>query len=471
MSKKKLFLMPVLLLLVISLALMGCAKGPTEQTTEEEGATTPAEEAPESIKIAAVRSLSGPLKVFEDTAMGPIYKLWQHQVNDVDGGIYVEKYDKKLPVSIDVRDDASEMDTMVTLLTQMLESGEYPFVIGPCCTPFLQAAGPIVSEHKSILVGAEGGATTVAESIDQYPYMFSNLNFSNWNQQHELAKLLDDWQAYHEPDPINVYVTYIDDLFGYEYSDSFRKEAGKYDSINILKEVAVPPYTTEVGAQVEEAANLGADVFCIFAYPPTPQAVVGYASSVGINFNAVVTGPAACYEGFYDPALDGFGKAAIGVAGFGAWNEYSSPGLAEFTEAFIDYHGRGLMDWWGGAYYYAGLDMLKQAIEKAGTLDPTDVRDVMASEKLQTILGETWYTDYEGNFPIGDSGGLLAIGSHPGEVGQWQKVEAPNWGGTEANPRAKPYGVSGDEWAAFEVIDVNDNQTAEAIYPKKDWSE
>ena len=229
------------------------------------------------------------------------------------------------------------------------------------------------------------------------------------------------------------------------------------------------PFTTEVEAQVQEASKLGADVLCLFAYPPTPQAAVGYASSVGINFNAVVTGPAACYEGFYDPALNGFGEAAIGVSGFGAWNEYSSPALRDFAKAFIDFHGRGLMDWWGGAYYYAGLDMLAQAIKKAGSLDPTEVRKVMASEKLQTILGETWYTDYKGNWPIGSSGGLLAIGCHPGEFGQWQKVEAPYWGGTKAKPRAKPYGISGKEWAIFEVLDLNEHQTAKAVYPKPNW--
>ena len=466
--KKNTFLIGVVVfVLVIGLALIGRTAPPTGSITVAKA--PPQGEIPKSIKIAAVRSLSGPLKVFEDTAMGPIYKLWRHQVNEVDGGIYVEKYGKKLPVDIDVRDDASEMNTMVTLLTQMVESGDYPFVIGPDCTPFLQAAGPICSQHKSILVGAEGGATTVAKSIHQYPYMFSNLNFSNWNQVAELSKLLDSWQAYHKPDKIKVYILHIDDLFGYEYTDSFLNAVDKYDSIKVLKKVAVPPFTTEVGAQVQEASKLGADVLCLFAYPPTPQAAVGYASSVGINFNAVVTGPAACYEGFYDPALNGFGEAAIGVSGFGAWNEYSSPALRDFAKAFIDFHGRGLMDWWGGAYYYAGLDMLAQAIKKAGSLDPTEVREVMASEKLQTILGETWYTDYEGNWPIGNSGGLLAIGCHPGEFGQWQKVEAPYWGGTKAKPRAKPYGISGKEWAVFEVLDLNDHQTAKAVYPKPNW--
>jgi len=459
--RRKLLMVMVSFSLVLALAAMpfmaACAPEevtPTPPPEEEEEGPPPEEEVPENIKIAAVRSVSGPLSVFEQTAMGPIYKFWEHQVNDVRGGIYVAKYDKKLPVSIDVRDDESDMATMTTLLSQMLATGDYPFVIGPCCTPFLQAAGPICSEYGSILVGAEGGATTLAESLDQYPYMFANLGFSNWNQVYELCKLMDAWQQeYHDPAPITVYVMYLDDLFGWEYSEEFRKEADKYENIDIVKEVAVPPYTEEVTAQVEDASALGADVLCVFAYPPTPAAVVGTAIERNINFNAIVTGPWACYQMAYDPATGGFGEAINGVSGFGAWNEYSSPELAEFAKGMTDFSGTRLgMDWWGGAYYYVGLDCLEKAIVEAGTLDPASVREVLATKKLQTILGETWYTDYGGNWPIGDSsGGLLAIGCHPGEVGQWQ------------------YNVHGDGQWIFETIDIGPNNTAPALYPKPAW--
>jgi hypothetical protein len=156
----------------------------------------------------------------------------------------------------------------------------------------------------------------------------------------------------------------------------------------------------------------------------------------------------------YDPSTGGLGEAMNGVCGFGAWNEYSSDALADFAAEMIEFFGvRVAMDWWGGAYYYVGLDCLEQAIVEAGTLDPDDVREVLTSKKLQTVLGETWYTDYEGNWPIEEGGGLLAIGCHPGEVGQWQ------------------YDVHGDGLWIFEVIDLGENNTAPAIYPKPDWPE
>jgi hypothetical protein len=313
--------------------------------------------------------------------------------------------------------------------------------------------------------------------MNKYPYMFSNLSFSNWNQVYELCRLMDAWAAKETDGKVDVYIMYLNDQHGYEYRDQFVLEAASYnDTIDIIKQVGLEPFTTEVAAQVNDATSLGADVLCIFAYPPTPMAVVGYAWATGQNFKGVVTGPAACYEGFYDVNATpnpGFGDVAIGVCGFGAWNEYSSAALGEFAAGMIGYGSRVTMDWWGGAYYYVGLDMLEKAIAAADEYSAVAVRDVMASQKLTTILGTTYYTTYDGTWPIGSSGGLLAIAAHPGEVGQWQHVTAANgWlpDGVTGTARAKPVGIAADatEWAIFEVISL-DHPTATWLYPKPDW--
>lgn len=461
---KRILSVSLALVFVIGLGLVSCTNvGPIKP------------EAPATIKIFASRSLSGPLKVFEDTAMGPIYKYWRHVVNDVEGGITVPYWDKKIPVEIVVQDDGSDMATMTTKLETALATGDYNFVIGPCCTPFLEASGPICSLYGAVLVGAEGGTTALAGEMNKYPYMFANLSFSNWNQVHELCRLMNAWAAKETDGKVDVYIMYLNDQHGYEYRDQFVLEAAGYTTtINIIKQVGMEPYTTEVTAQVDEATSLKADVLCIFAYPPTPMTVVGYAAATGQNFKGIVTGPAACYEGFYSPTASGFGAVAIGVCGFGAWNEYSSAALGEFAAGIIAYSGRDTMDWWGGAYYYVGLDILQAAISTATNYTAKAVRDVMASQKLTTILGQTYYTKFDGTFPIGSSGGLLAIAAHPGEVGQWQHVTAANsWrpdGVTTGSARTKPAGIAGNatDWAIFEVISL-DHATAPWVYPKPNW--
>jgi branched-chain amino acid transport system substrate-binding protein len=90
-------------------------------------------------------------------------------------------------------------------------------------------------------------------------------------------------------------------------------------------------------------------------------------------------------------------------------------------------------DWWGHPLYWAALDILKAAIEKAGTLDQDKIRDVLATEKFDTVLGTTWFEN-----------GLLAKECHPGEIGQW---------------------ING----VYEVIGPKDKATAEMVYPKPSW--
>jgi ABC-type branched-subunit amino acid transport system substrate-binding protein len=455
--KNKILFISLALVLAASLAIgaIGC---------EGEG------EVPEEITILAVRSLSGPLKVFQDTAMGPIYKYWWHVVNNVTGGIHVPEFDTTLPIYIDEKDDTSDMDTMVTLLNTNLATGDYNFGIGPCCTPFLQAAGPIYSLYGKVLVGAEGGCTTVAEEMDKYPYMFSNLGFSNWNQVPTLCEIMDDWSASEIDGTVDVYIMSIDDLFGYEYSGQFETYAANYTTINIIDRVEHPMFATDVGALVELAHNASADVLLLNSYPPTPHAAVGYAIEHNLDFKAIVTGPAACYENWYDFY---FGPCAEGICGYGAWNEYSSEALGDFAAGIIAYNGRSLMDWWGGHYYYAGLQMLEEAIAEADEYTALAVRDVLASEKLDTIMGETWYTTYDGTWPLGSSGGLMAIACHCGEVGQWQHVtEANGWqpDGVTGPAREQPAGINATEWMIFEVIDPDADQTAPSIYPKATWA-
>jgi branched-chain amino acid transport system substrate-binding protein len=92
-----------------------------------------------------------------------------------------------------------------------------------------------------------------------------------------------------------------------------------------------------------------------------------------------------------------------------------------------------IQDGWGHPFYWAALEFWKQAIEKAGTLNQDKIRDILAKEKFDTVMGPTWFEN-----------GLLAKEAHLAEIGQWQNGE-------------------------YEVIGPKDKATAEMIYPKPEW--
>jgi branched-chain amino acid transport system substrate-binding protein len=128
---------------------------------------------------------------------------------------------------------------------------------------------------------------------------------------------------------------------------------------------------------------------------------------------------------------DAFGPAAEGVVGTGAWNpNVGTPDAQGFFERHVALHGAE-PDRWASAACYATGQVLEQAIEAAGSLDPKAVKEAMDTTEFTTILG-TFKFDSQLN-PV-----------YPGQIGQWQNGE-------------------------FEVVSPTEDRTAEPIYPKAAW--
>jgi len=382
----------------------------------------------DKIVIGAARPISGPLNQIGDYAFGPIMTMWAEEVN-ARGGIDVAG--KKLPVELKVYDDTSDLGTSARLVERLILEDRVDFLFPNCSTAFLYASAPLANKYKYVYLGAEGGCTTLTAMLPELPYVFGVLNYSDYYQIPVLADIFVDKGIK------NVAIIYINDLHGVEYYHTSLSEFLK-KGINIVMAEAVPPFTDDVELVLKAARDSGADALCAYVYPPTTMAVVGQSMAIGYSPKAMVLGPGVNFQFF----VDIFGPQILeGLIGFGAYNGESSPEIGEFVDRFIDRWGLGKMDWWGAAFYYAALQCFEQAITKAGSLDNTKIRDVMAKNHFETILGDTWFDMTAG----GEGGGLLAKECHPGEVGQWQN-------GT--------YEVIGPE---------NKMTTTKIIYPKPAW--
>ncbi len=396
-----------------------CGPAPTSTAAPALASTS---QAKDKIVIGAARPLSGPLAFFEENAFGPVYKMWVDEVN-ARGGIYVEEYGQSLPVEMLVYDDKSDMGTMTRLLEKLILEDKVDFVFPPASTAFLFAAGAVANRYGYILIGAEGGATTIRDMLPGMPYFFGVLNFSDHNQIPVLADIFE------EAGVKTAAIMFIEDLHGIEYSGVATREFGK-KGIDIVLIKSTPPDIKDVSPILKEAKALDVDVFCSFTYPDAGFLVTGQAMELGFNPKAFLLGPGGNFEVYKGI----FGAEAVeGVMGEGAWNMKSSPAAQEFYDKFIALYDPGILDWWGHLFYWAGLQFFEQAIEKAGTLDQAVIRDIMATEKFETVLGPTWFDNQ-----------LLAVECHPGEIGQWQN-------------------------GIFEVIGPKDKATAEPIYPKPPW--
>jgi branched-chain amino acid transport system substrate-binding protein len=379
--------------------------------------------AKDKIVIGAARPLSGPLAFFEGNAFGPIYKMWVDEVNAM-GGIYVKEHGKRLPVEMLVYDDKSDMGTMTRLLDKLILQDKVDFVFPPASTAFLFAAGAVANRHGYILMGAEGGATTIRDMLPGMPYFFGVLNFSDHYQMPVLADL------FKEMGVKTAGIMFIEDLHGIEYSGVATREFGK-KGIDVKMVKSVPHDIKDVSHILKAAKKLNVDAICAFTYPPTCFLTTGTAQAIGYNPKAFLLGPGGNFEVY--KKIFGGANVIEGVMGEGAWNCKSSPAAKEFCDKYTARYPVETLDWWGHLFYWAGLQFFEKAIEKAGTLNQKKIRDIMATEKFDTVLGPTWFENQ-----------LLAVECHPGQIGQWQK-------------------------GVFEVIGPKDKATAAPIYPKPKW--
>jgi branched-chain amino acid transport system substrate-binding protein len=375
----------------------------------------------DKIVVGMARPLSGPLAIIGDSAFKPIYETWVPRVNE-DGGVYVEEYGKKLPIELIVYDDTSDVGTMTRLTEKLILEDKVDFLWPACGTSFVFAQAPIANKYDYVLVTAEGGATQIKEMLPSLPYVFVTLSFSDWYQLPVFADIMSAAGA------TTAYVAYIADLHGIEYSGVAGIEFPK-KGIEVVGLKSLPPDIKDLSPVIKDAAASGADIFCCFAYPDQVMPATGTSIELGYNPKAWIGGPGVNF-GFYHTA---FGPMVEGVCGFTCFARGISPELDELADVLYEGKPEETHDWWGHPFYWAGLDMWKAAIEKAGTLDQKAVRDVLATEKLDTVLGPTWFEN-----------GLLAKDAHVGEIGQW---------------------ING----VFEVVGPTDKATAELVYPKPAW--
>jgi branched-chain amino acid transport system substrate-binding protein len=384
------------------------------------GACAPRAAARDSIVVGMSRPLTGPLAVIGDSAFKPIYETWVPEVNAA-GGISVGEFGQ-LPIETIIYDDTSDVGTMTRLTEKLILEDKVDFLWPACGTSFIYAQAPIANKYNYLLVTAEGGASTIREMLPSLPYTFVTLSFSDWNQLPVLAPMLAARGAR------SAYIMYIADLHGIEYSGVAGIEFPK-NGIDIVGIQSVPPDITDVSPVIRAAQASEADVFCCFAYPGQIMPAMGTSMELGFNPKAWIGGPGVNF-GFFHTA---FGPMTEGVMGFTS----GSPTQSEAFRVLFDklYTGKpeDIQDLWGHPLYWAGLEVWKQAIERAGTLDQTAIRDIIAAEHFDTVLGDTWFEN-----------GLLSKDCHMGEMGQWQN-------------------------GVYQVVAPEEHATAEMIYPKPAW--
>ena len=283
------------------------------------------------------------------------------------------------------------------------------------------AMAPVINKYKHPVIGVTVDSMKLKEVTYKLPYLFILLNQPPIKAEAmiEMAKDLG---------VKSVAIIHHTDLHGIEFAGYVAPHLSMAGiDVKIFK--SYPIGAKDLSPMLKEIKAANVDALFAFSYPPGTFLITGQSKAIGLNPKLFYCSIGTAFASY----RDAFGADVVeGVMGTGAWNpKVPYPGAREFWDRMVAEVGAGNVDWYGNAFVYSSVQVLQKAIETAGTLDRTKVRDIIASETFDTVIGPVRFEEQ------------INVQS-PGEIGQWQNGE-------------------------FEIVGAISKRTAQPIYPKPAW--
>ncbi len=354
--------------------------------------------AKDTIKIGYAVSKTGRNAGGAATTTIPNYKLWVHQVNET-GGIKVG--DKKMKIEVVEYDDRSSSEEAVRAVERLATQDKVDFILTPWGTGNNLAVGPIL--HRYGYPQIAGTAVT-----DKAPLLAKRWPNSYWllgTSGSYAEAIVDLLVSLRKEGKIgnNIAMTAVADGFGIDLSKAGRAALTK-NKFKIVYDKAYPLGTQDFSTIVKEIKNLKPDAFLAFSYPPGTLGITAQAKVLSFNPKVFYAGVAVAFPLYKKKFGD---KVPEGVVSLGGVNA-NSPAIQKYFADHKKLNGRN-PDSWASAITYAGLQALRQAIEKAGTLDRKAVNKQLSTATFDTVLGKFSFENPNHQVP-----GIWT-------VGQWQK--------------------------------------------------
>jgi branched-chain amino acid transport system substrate-binding protein len=346
-------LIAILAVVVISGLMFGCKPKP-----EEEG---------EVILLGAINAMTG-----LEAMVGNEHRwAYQQAVEDINakGGVYVKELDKKLKFKLIVVDDKSTVDGAAAAAEKLIKLDKVDFVLGTVDTPMNIAAAAVAEKYKRLYV-----------STTFFPEMFAEQNFqwvadsffSIMNLASSAAGCLDAIPPEQRPKNFCVFVGDNPDGHGFGGgAKAVLKNAG-------YKLALYEPFiegSKDFSSSILRMKAANIDGLITLISSTDGMTLVRQLKENNLNLKYIWGA-----KGFWPIEFgEAMGKDADYIVSDGHWAEaLGAPGSKELGKKYRDEFGKTKYSVTIGNFYSI-VQHLAQAIEAAGSIDNTKVRDVYYS--------------------------------------------------------------------------------------------
>ncbi len=332
--------------------------------------------AQEVLKIGASAPKTGPLAGGAAMTHWPNVHMWMKEVNDA-GGLNVGG--TKMKLELVEYDDQTSAETAIQNIQRLATVDKVDFIVTPYSTGLNIATAPMIAQHGYPHITTSAATDGVKEFVQRWPNSFWMLGTAKQLAEgavSTIAKLRDKGEI-----GSKVALVFVADAFGQELIAA-AKPALEAAKLEIVYETSYPLGTQDVAPVIAGAKAANPDAFIAFSYPGDTFALTEQAQIQGLQVGAFYTGVGTAFP----PFAGRFKEKAEGVMGIGGIN-VDDPKLKAYIEMHKADNNGNSPDYWASAMTYAGLQVLGQAIEAAGTKDKAKVIEAIKSGTFDTVMG------------------------------------------------------------------------------------
>ncbi len=390
-------------LLLAGLLLAGCAAPttepppteapavqPTEVATAEEVAPTEAPPpAPEFIEIGAVIPLTGAYA----SGGSQVKNGYEFAVEDVNaaGGVYVAEYDAQIPLRLTILDDESDPTKTVSNLESLFADQDVIAYLGGFGSSLHAAAAAIAEKNQVPYLGVAFAQWSIHQQ--GYQYLFSPF----WKSPLGATEMFEMLNALipegERPTKIAIFAETTD--WGIEFGGLWEEAAPQYGYEIVVREDYAPT-TPDFTDMILRAQAAEADMLLALPIPPDGVTIVRQMGELdwAPKFTLIVRAPD-------NPVwAENLGSVGDYVALCPGWhNAMTFPGVDAINQKHNELFDRPADPMVGPSY--ANVEILVDAIERAGTLDRAAIRQALAETDMDAVIGHvTFNEDGTGNVLI-----------------------------------------------------------------------
>ena len=295
-------------------------------------------------------------------------------------------------------DDESKGDRGATLIERLINQDNIQYILGPYSSGLVKAIAPVTEKYRIPMVEAEGASRSLFNK--GYKYLFAVLSTSEQYLASAIALAAEKAiESGKDPSSVKVAVAVENDPFSLDIRAGVLEDAKKY-KMKIVVDEQLPRDLSDMSAILTKVKVLKPDVLIVSGHSKGAATAVRQIGEQRINVPMIALTHCEAAD-----VVGKFGATANDILCSTQWAEtlsYSDAifGTAAeyergFKAAYPEYQNRSVP--YQTAQASAAVYVMKDAFERAGSLDKEALRDALAQTDLSTFYGQIRFSEAGNN--------------------------------------------------------------------------